>query len=260
MSGGTLVVSRAEMFHAYFKKRFEELGFVNVAVTAIEGEGLKMLIDELKPGLVIMGARFHKSATPFMVSDIMRRFTDLNMAVVSVHLDRYEADYGMSFIANHVNSFLDILDGLDQFYAGLACVREGKSYISPSVQERIDMRDMLPRQATPVTDRELEIVRFMYNGFYGDEIANELCVSLSTVNFHKKQMYNKFSVRNDGELVRVAESLKLISPDDPVYFGRNFELSPRPSRSETRKGRKGRGNKQITGNSALNPHPCGFKA
>ena len=240
MSGGTLVVSRAEIFHTLFKKRFEELGFANVTVTAVEGEGLKMLIDELKPGLVIMGARFHKSATPFMTSDIMRRFTDLNMAVVSVHLDRYEADYGMSFINNKVNSFLDILDGLDQFYAGLACIREGKSFISPSVQERIDVRDILLRQATPETDRELEILRFMHNGFYGNEIAKELCVSLSTVNFHKKQMYNKFSVRNDAELIRVAEQLKLISPNDPVFFGRNFELSPKPSRSEGKKGRKGR--------------------
>ena len=239
------MVSRAENFHKHFKKRFEELGFANVTVTAVEGEGLKMLIDELKPGLVIMGARFHKTATPSMVADILQRFDGLNMAVVSVSFDRYPADYGMSFIANHVNSFIDILDGFDQFYFGLARVREGKSFISPSVQERIDIRDALPHEATPFTGREMDVLRFVHNGLYGNEIAEELCVSLRTVNFHKRQMYNKVCVRNEGELVRVAEHLKLISPDDPICFGRNFELSPLPI--EAKRGKR---------KSAENPHPC----
>jgi DNA-binding NarL/FixJ family response regulator len=245
MFGGTLVVSRAENFHKHFKKRFEELGFANVTVTALEGEGLKMLIDELKPGLVIMGARFHKTATPSMVADILQRFDGLNMAVVSISFDRYPADYGMSFIANHVNSFIDILDGLDQFYFGLARVREGKSFISPSVQERIDKRDVLPHEATPFTGKEMDVLRFAHNGLYGNEIAQELCVSLRTVNYYKRQMYNKVCVRNEGELVRVAEYMKLISPDDPICFGRNFELSPLPI--EAKRGKR---------KSAENPHPC----
>ena len=236
------MVSRAENFHKHFKKRFEELGFANVTVTAVEGEGLKMLIDELKPGLVIMGARFHKTATPSMAADILQRFDELNMAVVSISFDRYPADYGMSFIANHVNSFIDILDGTEQFYAGLARLREGKSFISPSVQERIDIRDALPDEATPVTGRELDVLRFAHDGLQGNEIAQELCISLRTVNYHKRQMFNKFCVRNEGELVRVAEHLKLISPDDPICLGRNFELSPLPMEAKRgkKKGRKGK--------------------
>jgi DNA-binding NarL/FixJ family response regulator len=233
MAGGTLVVSRAGLLHTHIKNRLEALGFDNVAVTAVEKDGLNMLISDLKPRLVIMGAGFYQSATPYMAGDILRRFRGLNIAVVSC--GQYPADYGMAFIANGVKSYIAAYDGIEQFYEGLVCVREGKSFISPSVRKRMEIRDELPRPSTEITDRELEVLRCVRNGFTGPEIAMELAVSLRTVNFHKQEMYSKFSVRNENELVRVADYLKLIKQDEPVFYGRKYELKPKPSKKKEKK-------------------------
>jgi DNA-binding NarL/FixJ family response regulator len=248
MAGGTLVVSRAELLHTHIKKRFEELGFDNVTVTAVEKDGLNMLIGELKPRLVIMGAQFYQSATSYMMSDILRRFKGLNIAVVNVSLAPYPADRAMAFIANGAKSYITIYDGLEQFYEGLESVRKGESFISPSVQKRIEIRDELPRPAAEITDREMEVLRLVRNGFTGIEAAMELAVCLRTINFHKKEMYTKFSVRNEGELVRVADYLKLIKEDEPVFYGRNYVLSPRPGK---RKGEKGSKEQLMAGNEQL---------
>jgi hypothetical protein len=123
MTGSTLIVSREVNLHAEIKKMFEGLGFRNVTVTAAEKDGLNMLIDELKPGLVIVESGFYKSATPYMMALLKRRFRDLNIAAVSIC--DYPADLAMKFIANGINSFLSYLDGRDQFYRGLEKVRDG---------------------------------------------------------------------------------------------------------------------------------------
>jgi DNA-binding NarL/FixJ family response regulator len=228
MAGGTLVVSRAINLFPYFKKRFEELNFADVTVTGVEKDGLNMLINELKPRLVILGAEFYKSATPYMMSELLRRFKGLNIAAVSVSLVPYPADRAMAFIINGAKSFITVLDGLEQFYEGLDFVKKGESFVSASVQERMEIRNELPRPATEITERELEVLRFVRNGFAGQEIADEMGISLRTVNFHKREMYNKFSVRNENELIRVADCLKLVNEDELNFYGRNYVLSPKP--------------------------------
>jgi glycine/serine hydroxymethyltransferase len=67
MAGGTLVISRAVNNHAHYKKRFEALGFHDVTLTALEKDALNSLIRELKPSLIMMGARFYQCCTPFLM-------------------------------------------------------------------------------------------------------------------------------------------------------------------------------------------------
>jgi len=138
----------------------------------------------------------------------------------------------MSLIINGVKSYINLFDGMEQFYEGLACVRDGHSFISASVQERMDIRDELPRRSSPITDRELEVLRFLRDGFFVEEIAKELPISVRTVIFHKKEMYSKFSVRNERELIRATDYLKLVKQDEPHFFGRDFEISPRPCKKK----------------------------
>jgi DNA-binding NarL/FixJ family response regulator len=230
MAGGTLVVSRAANLFSYFKKRFEELGFARVTVTGADKDGLVMLINEMKPRLVIIGAGFYQSATPYMACDLLRRCKGVNIAVISIA--RYPADLALSFIVNGVKSYITVYDGIEQFYQGLGSVRAGESFISPSVRKRMEIRNELPPAASEVTGRELEVLRFVRNGFTGPEIAGELAVSLRTVNFHKGEMYKSFSVRNENELIRVADYLKLVKEDELNFYGRNYELRPKPRKGK----------------------------
>jgi DNA-binding CsgD family transcriptional regulator len=94
----------------------------------------------------------------------------------------------------------------------------------------------------------MEVLRLVRNGFTGIEAAMELAVCLRTINFHKKEMYTKFSVRNEGELVRVADYLKLIKEDELIFYGRNYVLSPKPGK---RKGKKGKREQLTAGNEQL---------
>ena len=223
--GGTLVVSRNETLYSYYKRRFEELGFENVTVTGLERDALNLLIDEMRPRLVIIGVGFYKSALSYMTGRLLRRHKGIYFAVVAT--ETFPADIAMKCIINGVKSYVTLFDGVEQFFYGLKIVKEGKIYISPSVVERIEKRDELPPPSVEVTERELEVIRFVRNGFTGPEIAEELDISLQTVNFHKKELYKKFGSRNENELILDAEDAGYNIRGEKRFYPRRYELKPK---------------------------------
>ena len=231
MIGGTLLVSRAVKLHTRHKKRLEELGFKNVSVTSAERDGLNFVINELKPKLLIIGSGFYKCATPYMMSLLHKQHKKLNIAAVSIH--DYPADLGMKFIINGINSYVNYYDGSDCFYEGLDNLRQGEKYISPSVQERIDIRQTLPSPADELSERELEVLRLLCNGFTSTEVAAELCISNRTVDFHKAELFNNLGARNESELIRIALYLGIVKIDELDFYGRNFILTPWPAKKTT---------------------------
>jgi len=58
------------------------------------------------------------------------------------------------------------------------------------------------RQKTLITRRELEVLRLIAEGLSAKEIAQRLYISETTVITHKKNLKEKFNVRNTAELVR----------------------------------------------------------
>ncbi len=60
------------------------------------------------------------------------------------------------------------------------------------------------RQPYHVTKREKEILQNVCQGLTANEIAENLKIASSTVENHKKNLYNKFNVRNSVQLALAA--------------------------------------------------------
>jgi DNA-binding NarL/FixJ family response regulator len=228
MTRGTLVLSRDVFLHSHYKARLEAMGFENVTVTATDGNELNKLINDLKPRLVLADCNFHYCATPYMMGLLLKKYPDLNIAAVS--FGPYPAD---RFIDNGINSCVCYLDGDEQFYQGLECVRDGKEYVSRSVQERIEARLEYPKFSGKLTARHIEIIRLLCNGFKADEIVEILHISISTVDKHKTAIYKKLNVRNENELIRAALCLGIIEKDELNFFGGDYDLMPEQEKKTT---------------------------
>jgi len=236
MSGGTLFASRAVNLHSWIKKRLEELGFTDVIATDTERDGLSMLIRELKPRLVLMDCKFYQCCTPFMMADLHKKFPKLNIAAISI--TDFPDDLAMYFIINGVRSYVNFWDGEEQFYKGLEEIREGREFISAEVQRRIDLRNEYPRPSGRLTDRQIEILRLVANGYSGEEICDVLYISHGTVENSKSDIYAALNVRNENEAIRAAIFLDIIKPDELIFFARNYVLKPRPQKKLVLKGVK----------------------
>jgi len=235
MIGGTLFVSRAENLHSYIKRRLEEIGFKDVLVTSAEKDKLNMLINELKPKLVMVASGFYSSATPYMLAMLKRKFPDINYAAVSVY--NYPADIAMMFIINGIQSYVNYFDGTEQFYRGLDYIKDGKCYISASVQERLKIRKELPHPSYELTFRQIEVLRLLCNGFTSDEIAGVLHLCKRTIEWHKAELFNNLGTRNENELIRVALYLGFIQIEELNFYGGKYAISPKPSKQIIHRGK-----------------------
>ena len=230
MTGNTLIVSRAVNLHGFIKKQLEALGFRNVTVTAVDKDGLSMLIRETKPQIVIMGCKFNQFNTPSHVADLHKQCPSLNIAVVST--TDFPDDLAMYCIINGAKSYVNLWDGPEQFFHGLEEIRRGHEFISKNVQRRIEMRDYNPKPTGRLTARQIDIVRAVANGYTGVEIADTLHLSVSSVATRKKEIYTALNVRNENELIRVALYMGIIQQEELNFFARDYELKPKPMSNE----------------------------
>ena len=249
---GTLLVTRAVNNHLYYKKELERLGFRNVTVTSLEKDGLNLLICELKPDILMMGARFYECSTPYMMRELKNDFPNINMAALS--LEAYPSDLAMYFILNGIKSYNTAFDGFEKFIEGLKAIGRGREYISQSVQDRIDMRkDEEPAPAGKITLRHFDVIRLVCCGLNNTEIAETLYITRKTVYSHKREIYRSLNVRNPVELVRVALKQKIVTEEELFFFPKEYTLSPIPDELKGKRVAKDERNEktQITGRRKL---------
>lgn len=72
----------------------------------------------------------------------------------------------------------------------------------------IDLSDTLDE---PLTNRELEVLRFMKKGLLSKEIAEALKVSINTVNSHRQNILQKLKANNSIKAVNFAQRLGLFN-------------------------------------------------
>ena len=233
MTGGTLIISRAEKLHSFYKNYAMQAGFRNVTITKEEKDSLNFVIRDCRPDIVLIGSGFYKASTPYMMMKLLEDFPSLNINMVNIH--EYPDDLAMYFIINGVNSYVNVLDGIEEFKRGLAMVRDGEKYISPLILERINQRHIYPKSAILITGRQLEVLKLICCGFKEHEIADTLHISRSTVDVHKQAIFRTLNVRNSVELIKAALKLELIMLDDIYFYPENFTVKPHPNVKHTDK-------------------------
>jgi len=214
--GGTLIVSRAVNLHSRYKMRFEQLGYENVTVTGVKRDGLNMLINKIKPRLLIMGSDFYLAGTPYMTGELHALFPDLYIGVVSVH--DYPLRLAPWFIWHGANAYASLWEGYEEFHRGLQIIRTGRQYISPKVKTIIEMFDEWPDTSNKITKREMECLILLCCGFVPDRIADVLHIARSTVNCHLVNLYNTFHVQNREEMIALAWELEMVSKKDIRFY------------------------------------------
>jgi DNA-binding NarL/FixJ family response regulator len=93
---------------------------------------------------------------------------------------------------------------LPVFTEALNMVAAGDSYYGDEVMKRLAEKKPAIKTIDGLTDRELQIVRLISLGMTNIEIANELFISVSTVETHRKHIFSKTGVKNAVGLARYA--------------------------------------------------------
>ena len=231
MASKTMIVSRASNLFKTWKKDFEAMGFKDPRFTDKEKDALVFEISTYKPDILLIGCGFYKSATPYMLGMMLRKLPKMNVAAVNIH--EFPDYLGARFIDNGVNSYVNIMDGMEEFNIGMKTVRNGGQYIASGIRRQIAMQSEMPEPTREITSRQIEILRLACSGFHEKEIADTLHVCKKTVDSHKQEIFKKLGARNAVEMMLAAYSAGYVRLD-----GVNFYPDEKPDSPRARKGKK----------------------
>ena len=72
-------------------------------------------------------------------------------------------------------------------------------------------------QGVVISERELEIIKYIAEGYTNAEIADLIYLSQHTVNTHRKNIMQKLGVNNTAAIVMYAVKTKLVSPNKFLF-------------------------------------------
>ena len=137
---------------------------------------------------------------------------DIKILVVSMQCD---ASIVNKMLRAGADAFINKDTGKCELLKAIEKVMHGEKYISPGITHQLfrhlsdrDIADSTPQKQ--LTDREIEIIRLIADGFTNQEIAVKLFLSTSTVDTHRKNMLAKLHLKNTASLVKYAANQKLL--------------------------------------------------
>jgi len=140
----------------------------------------------------------------------MEKFSDLKVIVLSMH---GEEEYYDQMLDAGVKGFLLKNSGADELIQALEAVMAGKSYFSQELLVNIldqKRQQELNTNAVKLSNRELEVLKLICDGYSNAEIAEALFISQRTVDRHRSNLLSKTACKNSTSLVMYAVKNRII--------------------------------------------------
>jgi DNA-binding NarL/FixJ family response regulator len=169
---------------------------------ASDGAEAVDLVDETSPEVVLMDVRMPNVSGIEATARIKERHPEVAIVMLTVSED--EADLFRAIKAGAQGYLLKNLEA-PQLRSMLEGVARGEPAITPATAARIideflRAPDVARQDTQRLTDRELEVLKFVTVGLRNREIATELGISENTVKFHLKNIVEKLHAQNRAEL------------------------------------------------------------
>ncbi|MCX2481061.1 response regulator transcription factor [Pedobacter sp. MC2016-15] len=118
----------------------------------------------------------------------------------------------MQMLQNGANGYLLKNASSEELLAGILQVLNGQLSFSKAIEEIITQPTVYERDPLPkLTRRELEVLKLIAAGETSLVIADQLCVSPLTIETHRRNLLQKFRVRNVAELIKISYQLGLLA-------------------------------------------------
>ena len=193
----------------------ERGGEFEVVAEASHGDEAIDLAVRHKPDVILLDVGMPRLSGPDAAHSIVQRLPGARILMLSMHSD--EA-YVLRALKAGARGYLlkaspeaDVLDAVRAVVAG-------KTYFSPSIKKLLMEEYVIEAQRRGVEDsydllsrREKEIFRVLAAGKTNREIADLLYISITTVETHRNNIFQKLNLHSLAELILYAVRKGLIS-------------------------------------------------
>ncbi len=173
-------------------------------------EALEFLVDA-KPDIILLDISLPDIDGLELCSQI--RKTNKQTKIIGL-TSTNEAGIITQLLANGGNGYLLKNMEREELITAIDEVLNGKIFLSKAANQKIleqfhSLKDALKNKPV-LTRREKEILKLLYEGLTGPQIAEKLFLSPLTVETHRKNLMQKLNVNSVQQLLKVAGENKLV--------------------------------------------------
>jgi len=179
---------------------------IEVVGEATSGREAVTLAQQLSPNVVVMDLAMPLLNGMEATRQIIRACPSAKVVVLSAYDDDEHVE---SVLAGGAAAYLLKQTAASELIRAVREVHKGNAYFSPSIAKRLREKHAVP-QAPPahpapqLSIREAEVLQLVAEGFLNKQIADELNISVKTVEKHRQSLMDKLNVHCIADLVHHA--------------------------------------------------------
>jgi DNA-binding NarL/FixJ family response regulator len=209
-----LIADDHEIIHNGISDILRSVEEYEVIGHAFDGQEAVEKTKVIKPDLIMMDI-----SMPVMNGiDATKTITGLNSGIKIIALTQHsDNEYISEMFKAGAHGYLLKNSRKDEFIEAIETVMKNRRYLSYSLSEQlisssIDNNNQPPisGEAVHLTRREIEIIKKIAEDKSNQEIADELFISLRTVETHRRNLMQKLKVKSVVAIIKYAVSNKII--------------------------------------------------
>jgi len=195
----------------------EEQADLKVVGEATNGNKAIESALELKPDIVIMDIAMPRMNGLEAAKRIRKQLPGTKILILSMYShEHYIHDLLVTGVSGYL---LKDSSGRDIIKAIRAAMKD-ETFLSPSISKMLVDTYLSPQKSSPkaerykqLSNREREVFQLIAEGHSTRQIADMLCVSISTIKSHRVNIMEKLDIDTPVKLVHFAIQLGLVDPD-----------------------------------------------
>ena len=182
-------------------------GDLTVAGEAGDAKAAIQGIMKIKPDLAIVDISLQGTSGIELTRSILTMYPTIFVLIISMYDESLHVE--RAFRAG-AKGYLTKAEATDHVLNAIHKVLGGDVYVSDQWKDKLARRFISSSQKVKnasremLTDRELEILQLVGQGYSTQKIADELYVSVKTIESHYANIKNKLDLKNSHELIQYA--------------------------------------------------------
>ena len=186
---------------------------IKVVAEADNGEEAQILIAEHVPDVAVLDIQMPKASGIEVTRWVRANHRQVGILILTAYDDD---PYVFAVLQAGANGYVLKTASPAEIIQAVRNVHAGKSALDPAIThkvlERIAHQSEQP-QVEPLSDRELEVLTLVAQGYTNKAISIQLGISDRTVQGHLAKIFNKLRASSRTEAVMRAVSLGWLTPD-----------------------------------------------
>ncbi len=197
--------------HAIVRRGLKQLlesedGFAVVA-EAEDVDAARRYLRGHRPDVLVLDLNMPGESSIEAIPELRKEFPHTQIVVLTM---QNEPAYARSALSAGVLGYVLKESADAELVEAIRAAVAGQRYLNPRLGARV-ASEPPPGPPDGLSERELEILRLIALGYTNSQVAEELFLSVRTVETHRAHIQQKLGLNDRAELVRYALDRKLVS-------------------------------------------------